>query len=181
MMGQAGFNLWLWSSNSNFLQKVITKDKTVGPSISVGILSLCWNTATDTLSFTPKVLPSDNHRFIPKHDVLQSSSQIYNSLGWATSVTINARILLQEVWYKNISWDDPLDSGLHDKMDDILALLLTKSIFLASIHIKNLYAFKDATTTAYGAESNLSSHVQKLHSTCQVSNSTWIGAHAWWL
>ena len=76
-MGQAGFNLRLWSSNSNFLRKVTTEEKTIDPNISVNILGLRWNTATDTLSLTPKLLPSGN--FISKRDVLQAFL-IYDSL-----------------------------------------------------------------------------------------------------
>ena len=56
-----------------------------------------WNTATDTLSLAPKVIPSDS--FISKRDLLQGSSQIYDSLGWATPVTIKAKVfVLQEIW-----------------------------------------------------------------------------------
>ena len=76
--------------------KVIAEDQTVDPNTSVGKLGLRWNTATDTLSLAPKVLPSAS--FISKRDVLQSSSQIYDPLGWATPVTIKAKISLQEVW-----------------------------------------------------------------------------------
>ena len=44
------------------------------------------------------MLPSAS--FISKRDVLQSSSQIYDPLGWATPVTIKAKILLQKVWQR---------------------------------------------------------------------------------
>ena len=111
MLGQAKFNLRLWSSNSNSLQKVTIDNKTTDPNTSVGILGLHWNTATDTLLLAPKVLLSGS--FISKHDVLQSSSQIYGPLGWATPVTI--KTLLQEVRQKKTSLDNPLDSDLHNK------------------------------------------------------------------
>ena len=81
----------------------------MNPNTSVGILGLCWNT-----SLAPKVLPSAS--FISKRDILQSSSQIYDTLGWAIPVTIKAKILLQKVWCRNTSWDDPLDSDFYDKI-----------------------------------------------------------------
>ena len=89
------FNLRLWSSNNISLQKVTTEDQTIDPNTSVGTLGLRWNTATDTLSLAPKVLPSAS--FISKCDVLQSTFQIHDPLGWATPVTIKAKTLLQEV------------------------------------------------------------------------------------
>ena len=170
LLGQANFNLRLWSSNSNSLQKVATEDQTIDPNTSVGILGLRWNTATDTFSFAPKVLPSAS--FISKRDVLQSSSQIYDPLGWATPVTIKAKILLQEVWQRKISWDDPLDSDLHDKWlslrEDLLALptlTMPRPYFspsLTSVQISNVYVFTDASTKAYGAMVYLS----KANQTC---------------
>ena len=141
------------------LQKVTTEDQTIDLNTSVGILGLCWNTATDTLSLAPKVLPSAS--FISKRDVLQSTSQIYDPLGWATPVIIKAKILLQEVWQRKTSWDDPLDSDLHDKWlslhEDFLALptfTIPRAYFsplLTSAQINNVYIFTDASTKAYGA------------------------------
>ena len=116
------------------------------------------------------MLPSVS--FISKRDVLQSSPQIYDPLGWATPVTIKAKILLQEVWRKKTSWDDPLDSDLHDKWlslhEDLLALpILTipRVYFLPSpttVQISNVYVFTDASTKAYGAVIYLS----KANQTC---------------
>ena len=159
IMGQAGFNLRSWSSNNNTLQKVTSDDKTIDPNTTVNILGLRWNTATDTLSLTPKVLPSG--KFISKRDVLQGSSQIYDPLGWATPVTIKAKILLQEVWQRKASWDEPLDTDLRDKWltlrEDISALptLTIPRTYFSSctvgIQINNTYVFTDASTKAYGA------------------------------
>ena len=159
ILGQAKFNLRFWPSNSNSFQKVTTEDQTIDPNTSVGILGLRWNTATDTLSLALKVLPSAS--FISKRDVLQSSSQIYDPLGWAKPVTIKAKILLQEVWRRKTSWDDPLDSDLHDKWlslcEYFLALptLTTPRAYfspsLTGVQISNVYIFTDASTKAYGA------------------------------
>jgi len=98
LMGEAKFNLRSWSTNSHRLQTVTTSDKTSDPKPTVGLLGLCWNTVTDTLSLAPKQLPPTNTNLITKRDVLQTSSQIYDPLGWVTPVTVRSKILLQETW-----------------------------------------------------------------------------------
>ena len=123
------------------------------------MLSLCWNTATDTLSLAPKVFPSAS--FISKCNVLQSTFQIHDPLGWTTPVAIKANILLQEVRQRKTSWDNPLDSDLHDNWlslcEDFLSLptlSIPRTYFspsLTSVQINNVYIFKDASTKAYGA------------------------------
>ena len=123
IMGKAKFNLRSWSSNSKRLQQLAAEEKTGDPHTTVGILGLQWNTATDTLSLSPKNL-STNTSLLTKRDVLQTSSQIYNPLGWATPITIKAKILLQDIWQSKLSWDEPLPSDIRDRWIVILADLL---------------------------------------------------------
>ena len=66
------------------------EEGTGDPNTIVGILGLQWNTATDTLSLTPKQL-STNTALLTKRDVLQTSLLIYDHLGWAMPVTIKAK------------------------------------------------------------------------------------------
>jgi len=56
LMGKAKFNLRSWSSSNRNLQKLLNEEKTGDPNTTVSILGLRWNTATDTLSLTPKQL-----------------------------------------------------------------------------------------------------------------------------
>ena len=95
IMSQANFNLRSWASNSTILQQIATADKTIDHNTTVQILGLLWNTCTDTMSLTPKSLPASN--IVSKCSVLQDSSQIFDPLGWATPVSIRAKILLQEI------------------------------------------------------------------------------------
>ena len=66
-------------------------NKTIDHNTNVQILGLLWNTRTDTMSLAPKSLPSSN--IVSKRSVLQDSSQIFDPLGWATPVSIRAKIL----------------------------------------------------------------------------------------
>ena len=72
--------------SSTTLRQVATSDNTIDLNTTVNILGIRWNTLTDTMSLTPKPLPSCT--LVSKRSVLQDSSQIYDPLGWATPVTI---------------------------------------------------------------------------------------------
>ncbi|XP_065893821.1 uncharacterized protein [Dysidea avara] len=159
IMGNAKFNLRSWSSNSQQLQELVAKEKTGDPSTTVGILGLQWNIATDTLSLSPKKL-STNTSLLTKRDVLQTSSQIYDPLGWATPITIKAKILLQDIWQSKLSWDEPLPTDIRDRWIGILAdlfelpkLTIPRPYFTPSnrrYNTCNMYVFSDASTKAYG-------------------------------
>ena len=153
IMSQANFNLRLWATNSTTLQKIATADKSIDANTTVHVLGLLWNTSTDTLSLVPKALPSSN--IVSKRNILQDSSQIFDPLGWATPVTIRAKILLQEVWQRKCQWDTPLDDDITSRWlsirSDILELsnlILPRSYFpfLTSRVIDCIYVFADAST-----------------------------------
>ena len=90
IMSQANFNLRSWASNSTILQQIATADKTIDHNTTVQILGLLWNTCTDKMSLTPKSLPASN--IVSERSVLHDSSQIFDPLGWATPVSIRAKI-----------------------------------------------------------------------------------------
>jgi len=124
----------------------------------VGLLGLHWNTITDTLLLTPKQLSPHNTTFTTKRDVLQTSSQIYDHLGWITPVTIRAKILLQEIWQTKLIWDEPLPKEITDSWLTILSDLMKLPQFtipraylsMPVTSTCHLYAFSDASTKAYG-------------------------------
>ncbi|XP_065889733.1 uncharacterized protein [Dysidea avara] len=159
LMSQANFNLRSCSSNSHQLQAVTAREKTSDPKPTVGLLGLQWNTITDTVSLAPKQLPPTNTSFIIKRDVLQTSSQIYDPLGWVTPVTVRAKILLQQVWQTKLTWDEPLPKEITDTWLTILPDLMKLSQFTvprtyfstSDTSTFHLYAFADASTKAYGA------------------------------
>ena len=129
LMSQANLNLWSWSSSSHQLQAVTAREKTSDPKPTVGLLGLWWSTITDTVSLAPKQLPPTNTSCITKRDVLQTSSQIYDPLGWVKSVTVRAKILLQQVWRTKLTWDEPLPKEITDTWLTILPDLMKMSQF----------------------------------------------------
>jgi len=86
LMSQAKFNLRSWSTNSKQLQEVTRQESTNDLNVTAELLGLRWNTATDMISLSSRQLPTIN-TFVTKRDILQTSAQIFDPLGWVTPVT----------------------------------------------------------------------------------------------
>ena len=88
---------------------------------------------------------------------MQTSSQIFNPLGWATPVTVKAKILMQEIWQTKLSWDEPLPNVIKDKWIDILTdlqelpqLIIPRPYFPSNqpgTQIDNMFVFVDASNS----------------------------------
>jgi len=106
--------------NSSKLKEITKADKTSDPSTTVGLLGLHWNTATDMISLSTRTLPAVN-TFVTKRDILQTSSQIFDPLGWVNPVTVRTKILLQEVWQTKLTCDKPLPDLIKDRWTAMLS------------------------------------------------------------
>ena len=160
VLSEANFNLRSWASNSKQLCDLAKKDQTADDSKQVNTLGLVWNTVSDELSLTQKVLSPD-HSSATKREVLQHSSKVFDPLGFTSPVTVSAKLLLQQLWQKKLPWDDPLPSEHKQLWQTILHdLQHLHTISIPRCYWKNgwstnapveLHIFCDASTKAYGA------------------------------
>ena len=105
IIDHAKFNLGSWASNSQTLQSIAKKVGTADTETTVNLLSLRWNTSTDTLAFpTKQFLPTTEQQPITKRLVLQISSRICDPLGFLNLITIQAKILMQWCSYTGAHW-----------------------------------------------------------------------------
>ena len=168
IMSQANFNLRTWASNSAQLQSLAKQDGSAETSDTVKILGLQWNTSSDTLSLTPRIVTNDAP-FITKRDILRDSSCIFDPLGLITPVTIQAKIFLQDLWGKHLQWDEPLHDELKNKWNVISQNIQNATSqtsvprqyfqFTPSSPVA-LHIFPDASTKAYGAVAYLHQNKQ---------------------
>ena len=91
------FNLRSWVSNSNQVQALAMNDEVADKDSTVNILGLRWNLSSDTITFAMKYIAPDVGSTNTKREVLQQSSRLYNPLGFLAPVTVQAKILLQEL------------------------------------------------------------------------------------
>ncbi|XP_065886666.1 uncharacterized protein [Dysidea avara] len=95
-----------------------------------------------------------------EEEVVQYYTQARTIMGWATPITIKAKILLQDIWQSKLSWDEPLPTDIRDRWIGILAdlfelpkLTVPRPYFTPSnqrYNTCNMYVFSDASTKAYG-------------------------------
>ncbi|GFT14173.1 integrase catalytic domain-containing protein [Trichonephila clavipes] len=69
------------------------------------ILGIIWNSKEDT--FRINISPSNEVR-PSKRQLLSTIAKIYDPLGFLSPTTIQLKILMQDIWKENISWDDPV-------------------------------------------------------------------------
>ena len=158
-LSEANFNLRSWASNSNTLRTLAKADQVADNNEKVNVLGLVWNTVDDSLELSQK---SFDLNYPPtKHQVLQQSSKCFDPLGIASPVTIRAKLLLQTLWQKKISWDVPLSSEhqqiwqtLQHDLQHLNQLSIPryywKNHTTSNLHTE-LHIFSDASTKAYGA------------------------------
>ena len=158
-LSEANFNLRSWASNSSQLRTLAKADQVADNNERVNVLGLIWNTVDDFLELSQKSF--DLNYPLTKRQVLQQSSKCFDPLGIASPVTIRAKLLLQSLWQKKISWDVPLSlehQQLWQTLQHDLQHLNQMSIprYYWKEHTTSylpieLHIFSDASTKAYGA------------------------------
>ena len=86
---------------------------------NVKIMGMSWNTSSDSLTLTG--LPTIQLKVtIIKNDVLSRIAAVFDPLGYLCPVIMKANIFMQQLWEKNMSWDDPLPTSLRNEWAKIV-------------------------------------------------------------
>ena len=127
----------------------------IGSSEECSILGLKWNTISDSLY----VKFSYFNSIRTKRQLTSLICSLFDPLGYYSPFVIKLKIILQDVWFAKLGWDDTLpdevisnlDSCIND-IESINAHRIPRHIGLldGDNHIE-LYAFADASERAYSA------------------------------
>ncbi|GFX42353.1 DUF1758 domain-containing protein [Trichonephila clavipes] len=112
LMKKGGFPIQKWVSNeSSVLESLPTELRSSSGSLHIEedhlmkILGIIWNSKEDT--FRINISPPNEVR-PTKRQLLSTIAKIYDPLGFLSPTTIQLKILMQDIWKENISWDDPV-------------------------------------------------------------------------
>ena len=165
IMSDANFNLRSWASNSMKLQERAQNDHILDSDTTVSLLGLKWNTCTDTIALSQCKIKQDTTTPVTKRNILQASSKQYDPLGWLSPITVRAKLLIQELWKQQVSWDEPLDKDFYNRwcqvatdIEEAAKMVMTRRYsVMYSKQCVYLHVFADASMKAYGAVAYLQS------------------------
>ena len=156
-----GFQVKGWVSNR--IEETEDRQQEVSPKgITVEkVLGVVWISERDTLSFkVPANFPEGKEMVqLSKRKILSRVAQVYDPIGYATAFLIKAKIGLQTLWKRGISWDEDLPPDLLEKWKT----LFEEMVQLNGVSFERcltppdavgqpiLCVFSDASEEAFGA------------------------------
>ena len=167
LLSRAGMTLRKWRTNSPEVRAHIpptlldesTEPLTIAqPQDSPKALGIHWDTEKDSLHVA--VPPQPDVTIITKRTIASGTAAVFDVLGLFCPTIIQARIILQETWKRDLPWDKPVPEDIEVKWKAWLADLPTilahpiprrLSNSSSSSVSKTLHGFCDASTLAYGA------------------------------
>lgn len=166
---EANYELRQWTSNSDAVMNAIAPG-TSRPAISLDgsakierTLGVIWDPSTDEIGFNLSMtrLPPEaiDNRTPTKRETLRILMSLFDPLGLASPVTVQAKLILQEVWRRGTAWDEKIDNDLATKWRqwiEHLKALRDVRIPRCYLHYSQaaslqLHMFVDASETAYSA------------------------------
>ncbi|KAI2661518.1 Gag polyprotein [Labeo rohita] len=180
---KGGFQLLKWTSNSRAVLSYIPEAKRSKLTRQLHLeqdslplemaLGLNWCVESDTFTFKHAVEKRPHTR----RGILSVVSSIYDPLGFLSPVTLQPKLLLQEMCKRKISWDEPIPHTFMQQWTGWLLELEKVSQIKVSRCIKpegfgrlasvQLHHFADASSYGYGTVSylRLTNQDDKVHVT----------------
>ncbi|XP_055714318.1 uncharacterized protein LOC129808564 [Phlebotomus papatasi] len=162
LLGKAQMKLSKWQSNSPTVLQTLQESNTEAKEVSISdgcvkALGLMWNPSSDTFSFQVDTMVEN---LVPtKRNILRVVARIYDPLGLLAPITINAKLILQNLWKNEIDWDTEVEGDILREWKKFIASLQhIPSMRISRWTSKNenvceeqLHMFSDASNLAYGA------------------------------
>ena len=102
LLSEACFNLRSWVTISQQLLTITQREQTTEPTTPNNLLGIFWNPHSDQLSLASKGPSITGNLLSTKRELLQESSRIFDTIGLTAPVTIQAKLLIQNIWTQNI-------------------------------------------------------------------------------
>lgn len=121
------------------------------------VLGILWNTENDQLVYTFDCPTSSD--ILTKRKLLSIVARVYDPIGLISNVTIECRIILQDLWRIEIGWDDEIPESIKDRLDewsirvkDLDSLKIQRCYSKAlEVTKREVHVFVDASDKAFAA------------------------------
>nr|XP_034174839.1 uncharacterized protein LOC117601764 [Osmia lignaria] len=155
-----GFPLAKWHSTSKSLLEDLAPDQN-NASISFDdcatkILGIKWIPHQDTFNFS--TISATQRVQFTKRIVLSEVAQLFDPLGFVAPVIIRAKILIQEFWLQELSWDDILPLHItqrwlriREDLTSLAKLSIPRWFNTTTTSTVELHGFADASVLAMAA------------------------------
>eukprot|EP00731_Ephydatia_muelleri_P024188 Em0016g459a len=126
------------------------------------ILGVCWDTARDELLFNVKpVVDLAKKIHVTKRSVVSIAAKFYDPLGIISPITVQLKMMAQNLWQLKIGWDEPLTGEALKQWNELVVSLEGVPLISIprwysansddSVATFSLQGFCDASTRAYAA------------------------------
>ncbi|XP_018339113.1 PREDICTED: uncharacterized protein LOC108746690, partial [Trachymyrmex septentrionalis] len=173
VMKTGGFELRGWEFSGDSL------DSDKSP-----VLGIIWDKNKDVLSINVPCLDELYETVVTKRSMLSLAHRIFDPLGVASPITLYPKLLLQEAWAKNLSWDDEVTDEIKNKflkwvrqLDNLRKIEIPRCLLgeLGRDDLITIHTFCDASQMAYAVvifiriENNLGVRVKFVQSKVRVA------------
>lgn len=159
----AHFHLRKWKSNIQSILNKIVDENSSNDLLNLGrdqfskTLGLLWACQKDTLIFSQQKLFTQNQN-LNKRTILSTMAQVFDPLGLINPCMLQAKLILQTLWSKNISWDEKLPTDIElqwnnfmQHIPELTTIQIPRRVLCDSFNKVELHAFSDGSMKAYSA------------------------------
>ncbi|XP_041448477.1 uncharacterized protein LOC121404030 [Drosophila obscura] len=124
-LDSAGFPLRKWTANHKGVLRDIPVDHLLRAdfleleeSSIAKTLGIRWQASADEFFFSPPAL--NERQSCTKRNVLSQIAQLFDPAGWLAPFVVQAKIFMQEIWLRELGWDDVLPNDLSQAWETFL-------------------------------------------------------------
>lgn len=103
---EASMNRREWISNSSEVNEFSSQHDEAGVNVTK-VLGHVWDVQNNTLNVKQSTKNNSYDR-ISKRSILKQVSEVFDPLGFLSSILLKGQIIIHESWKKNLDWDDEI-------------------------------------------------------------------------
>lgn len=161
IMKAAGFHLREWNTNSKKLNSILDEKNKSRNQKFANVLGLNWDKVSDKLSLRPNKIGPIN-KPVTKRKIVSEIAKTFDPFGSILPVTIRGKLLIQDLWKENLTWDNPVSDSFVERWESIsndinsLSDFAVDRAFKSDISNSELHVFADSSMRCYGSVAYMS-------------------------